>query len=760
MNRQPSFNQRPWVMWFFWIFIILSKFFITPLIIATMLEHLAKEFHGSSILTDLQRNWQRFEVKLAHLHPIVQREMPTSPARRRVWMVVEHPSFSRFFIAVILINTLLMTAESYDADPAWVTASYWINLVFIVLYVVEQALKLFAQSVTFFSSAWNAFDFSVTVVSVVEVLAAGGGGVQALRVLRLFRIFRTLRILRSFPTLHVTVQAISSSASAIFATFVLTMIFTFVFAVIGAQFFAGVKHGPHINDYTNMHDVLSAMLLLFQVATQTKIAGIIADAGIEAPLCTECKECYLPENASGEGLQDFTDCSSRAGALLFFDVYCVGITVLKNLFVAVLIESYFAFTKELQFVLSDKHLDSFRDQWLLVDPCGTGQVSVWKLRRLLEGLHLDANPMGSCGLTDSISHRALRMQILEASREQLGEPAQVGSTAQDAFNLESVITFAATARVLALTVAGSKALPFEEMIKRRESLNFFAQGSLLAGIVHRLCRQKFRRNVYLNRLLSHGSLPASPGGVGDLKEALEPEICSFYLADDQGVVTVDPHNRRLSMLSFAGDVGGQVALDDIVRVSDVSTGRLYESARDDSRFSTKSGGPGADTADGVPSSGVEAVLDAGVFGLSVHDARAGREGRSVRASRRSDANSQESVNVALCARIECTDGQALEVWLKDARQCMCFIAVLRAYMSGHADSNSGDKGATPPHSEDGKAALACTVLDQPLPTVHHDPPRIWLRYVRILHAQAQLGTHTWMERDVCVHVVVCRWSHR
>ena len=155
MNRQPSFNQRPWVMWFFWIFIIFSKFFITPLIIATMLEHLAKEFHGSSILTDLQRNWQRFEVKLAHLHPIVQREMPTSPARRRVWMVVEHPSFSRFFIVVILINTLLMTAESYDADPAWVTASYWINLVFIVLYVVEQALKLFAQSVTFFSSAWN-----------------------------------------------------------------------------------------------------------------------------------------------------------------------------------------------------------------------------------------------------------------------------------------------------------------------------------------------------------------------------------------------------------------------------------------------------------------------------------------------------------------------------------------------------------------------------------------------------------------------------
>ena len=61
-GRQPVFNNRPWVMVFFWVFLILSKFFVTPLIIAVMLEHMDKEVNGTAIFTDLQRNWQRFEV--------------------------------------------------------------------------------------------------------------------------------------------------------------------------------------------------------------------------------------------------------------------------------------------------------------------------------------------------------------------------------------------------------------------------------------------------------------------------------------------------------------------------------------------------------------------------------------------------------------------------------------------------------------------------------------------------------------------------
>ena len=57
----------------------------------------------------------------------------------------------------------------------------------------------------------------------------------------------------------------------------------------------------------------------------------------------------------------------------------------------------------------------------------------------------------------------------------------LAATAMQAQELEHMITFSASARVLALCVAGSKALPFEEMLKYRSAENFYAQGSLLAG---------------------------------------------------------------------------------------------------------------------------------------------------------------------------------------------------------------------------------------------------------------------------------------
>ena len=231
----------------------------------------------------------------------------------------------------------------------------------------------------------------------------------------------------------------------------------------------------------------------------------------------------------------------------------MGVTVIIHLFVAVLIDSYFAFIKELQFVLSDKHLESFRDRWLEIDPEGTGCVSVWRLRLLLERLHDDKNPMGSCALADPVTHRAIRLQILTASRHQLGDPSK-GETAKRCHDLEYMITFSQTARVLALTVAGSKALPFEEMHQHREALNFFAQASVIAGTMQRFTRYKFRRDVYINQILAHNmsSSGATARGDGAQSDGTQSEACIFTLADSKGVVVVHPQHGQLYLCTLAG----------------------------------------------------------------------------------------------------------------------------------------------------------------------------------------------------------------
>ena len=285
------------------------------------------------------------------------------------------------------------------------------------------------------------------------------------------------------------------------------------------------------------------------------MASLIADASTAYPSCTLCTDCHM---LAGGEMVDYSDCGSRQGAIIFFDLYTVGVSVIMLLFVAVLIDSYFAFIKELQFVLHDKHLESFRDCWLLVDPAGSGRISVWKLRRLLEDLHIDGNPLGSCGLSDPMTHRALRLQILIASRSEIGDPS-TGRTAGEAQELEHMITFNQTARVLALTVAGSKALPFEEMHKHREALNFYAQASVVAGTVQKYANAKFRRDVFVNRLHAQHADSGEEG-----REGLESAACVFYLADRQGVVVVDPDRRQLSLCSLHGLMQGQVELEAIV----------------------------------------------------------------------------------------------------------------------------------------------------------------------------------------------------
>jgi hypothetical protein len=659
-GHQPSFNNRPLVLVFFWIFLIASRFFIPPLIITVMLEHMASEINGTAIYTDLQCNWLRFQAKLEELEPIVQPEVPTNPMQRKMWRFVEHPLFERFFCAVIILNTVLMTTESYDGSETWTQVSWWINAIFIVLYLCEMGCKLAATYLAFFSSIWNVFDLTVTLISLAEVFSAGGGGVQALRVLRLFRIFRTLRIIRRFPTLYVMVQAIGGSAGYIMATFTLLAIFVFVFAVIASFFFAGLKHGWCISRLNNLNDVATSFLLLFQVSTNSNMASLITDASVSYPSCTVCTNCYM---SPGGELVDFSDCGSKSGAIAFFDLYMVGVSVIMLLFVAVLIDSYFAFMTEQKFVLQDKHLESFRDCWLRIDPSGSGRVSVWKLRQLLEDLHIDGNPLGSCGLSDPLTHRALRMQILIASRAEIGDPS-LGRTAGEAHELEHTITFKQTCRVLALTVAGSKALPFDEMHKHREALNFYAQASVITGTVLKYTNAKFRRDVFVNRLRAQQADNDEEGS------AVESHACVFYLADRQGVVIVDPDKQNISMCSLQGEVQGQVDLEGIVKIYNVA-GREQSSIR------------------------------------SEHDTNLNNSIKSPFRRRQSESMAP----VSHCVRVQLADGHELEIWLQDSIQCKQFIAVTEHYCEELMEAAVHSESPTPDPAHHEHQVLPHTHLD-------------------------------------------------
>ncbi len=112
-GHQPQFGHYPAVHIFFWIVILLMNFFISSLIVAVLLDNLAQA-SGVAVFTKLQKNWKRFEVKIQDLKPLVARQLPESPLRRKAIFVAESAAFDNFFLSIIMLNTLFMATDHYN----------------------------------------------------------------------------------------------------------------------------------------------------------------------------------------------------------------------------------------------------------------------------------------------------------------------------------------------------------------------------------------------------------------------------------------------------------------------------------------------------------------------------------------------------------------------------------------------------------------------------------------------------------------------
>ena len=101
-------------------------------------------------------------------------------------------------------------------------------------------------------------------------------------------------------------------------------------------------------------------------------------------------------------------------AFIIFDVFfLIGSNLLLNLFVAVLLESFFNFQVQNHFVLTENHLENFRTVWQELDPMGKGLMHVNRLRELLENLHSAHNPLGSCVLANEFKFRTVRVELVQ-----------------------------------------------------------------------------------------------------------------------------------------------------------------------------------------------------------------------------------------------------------------------------------------------------------------------------------------------------------
>ena len=148
------------------------------------------------------------------------------------------PIFNAFIFLLIIANTAILALDKYPPPSEAVErASISCNYAFTAVFTVEVIIKLIGLGTkSFVKDRFNLFDTFVVIISYIEIsLSDGTGSLGALRAFRLMRIFKIFRA----GDLRVLIDSIVITLGSIGNYVVLLVLFIYIYALLGMQFFAG-----------------------------------------------------------------------------------------------------------------------------------------------------------------------------------------------------------------------------------------------------------------------------------------------------------------------------------------------------------------------------------------------------------------------------------------------------------------------------------------------------------------------------------------
>ncbi|KXJ12509.1 Voltage-dependent L-type calcium channel subunit alpha-1S [Exaiptasia diaphana] len=222
--------------------------------------------------------------------------------------------FVNFILILIIVSSALLAAEDpLNANSKRNQILNYFDYFFTTAFTIEITVKIIAYGVflhkgSFCRSAFNLLDALVVAVSIISIALRGSKSSQisTVRILRVLRVLRPLRAINRAKGLKHVVQCVFVAVKTIGNIMIVTVLFNFLFAVIGVQLFKGTFFhctdggkitqeecqgqylefkGPGLSNPVtqqrewkhrdfNFDNVLNAMLTLFTVMTFEGWPGI------------------------------------------------------------------------------------------------------------------------------------------------------------------------------------------------------------------------------------------------------------------------------------------------------------------------------------------------------------------------------------------------------------------------------------------------------------------------------------------------------
>ncbi len=182
--------------------------------------------------------------------------------RNKLGEIAENKYFQAMVIAIIVLNGLVIIAETYFVGNRMLQV---LDRIIIWIFVVEMVIKLAGLGVKrYFSDNWNVFDFLIVAASLIFYTA------PFVTVVRLVRVLRLLRMIPAVPALRKIVDSLMRSIPALTGILGLTVLIFSIYAIIGTTYFRDVLPAEYFGSFH------ASLFTLTQVVTFESWASQVA----------------------------------------------------------------------------------------------------------------------------------------------------------------------------------------------------------------------------------------------------------------------------------------------------------------------------------------------------------------------------------------------------------------------------------------------------------------------------------------------------
>eukprot|EP00744_Colponema_vietnamica_P011114 GILI01015640.1.p1 GENE.GILI01015640.1~~GILI01015640.1.p1 ORF type:complete len:545 (+),score=88.32 GILI01015640.1:1070-2704(+) len=316
-----------------------------------------------------------------------------------IFRVAESAKFEVISGAAVALNTIFMAMSFSGQSDDYALALRIANYAFLGCFILEAMVKLLAYGISYFKSNWNCFDFLLVLVGIIDIILDGNipFNVGILRVFRAFRIMRVLVLVRKAKQIRVLLQTLwySLPSLANIGTFMLLVFF--MYAILGNQLFANVKHNEGISDTINFESFPNSFLFLIQLVTLDNWGVVMLGASLT-------DDCGSSTNEAG-----IDDCGTAYAPLYFLSFIVIASWVIMNLFIAIILDNFDNTMALDKSKLKMAHLNRFTDCWSEFDPEATLMIETRFFPNLLLAIH---SPLG----IDRVTDREKIMQLADEYR--------------------------------------------------------------------------------------------------------------------------------------------------------------------------------------------------------------------------------------------------------------------------------------------------------------------------------------------------------